>query len=489
MRATETIVRSKIEEIRTQFNLQDEDLFQRFEEVLDGLGSWDLFRINPLRFAASHELDPARVINLFIYGTKVGLFELDWNLICPLCGCVEHTYNSLNQIAMGDTFRCTLCDEDVETELDNYVEVSFNLHPNVQDLQIDPFADRESYMRYFFSQNFIRPQQLLDYIEGVSLKSFTVIPPLRNASTHLIGAPGEMYRIISLDKHSMIYIQFIDAQCEHPQTIEVEVTAEGLQPLRFELAAGPVEIVLHNRAVVQTACILMYTDWSEMEAQHSCPTTGEHVQLATHPFLSGKMLLNNQKFRETFLVENLPDGMNLKLSNLTVLFTDLKGSTALYEKTGDVEAYRLVQDHFRLLTEVVSQHAGATVKTMGDAIMASFSTPADGLTAALTMVREMRRLNDSLDLLSTLEVKIGLHTGPALAVKANETIDFFGQTVNLAARVQSQAHAGEVWISDAVCQDPTVREVLLANGYAPEQHTITLKGVNSPSTVYRCVKS
>ncbi|WP_170119368.1 adenylate/guanylate cyclase domain-containing protein [Tumebacillus permanentifrigoris] len=484
MKATMTILWSKIEEIRTQFELQDEELLYRFGEILEGLDSWDLFRINPLRFAATHELDPARVLNLFIYGTKVGLFELDWNLICPMCSCVEHTYNSLNQIAMGDTFRCTLCDVDVETELDNYVEVSFNLHPAVQDLQIDPFADHNSYLRYFFSQNFIRPQYMMDYIQGKAFKSFTVVPPHRTAATHLNGAPGELYRIASLDKHSMCHIQFTDEQQERPQTIEVELTANGLLPELIELAAGPVEILLHNRDSNQIACTLMYTNHLEMD----CHASDEKEQMTALPFLSGKMLLNNQKFRETFLVENLPNGMNLKLSNLTVLFTDLKGSTALYEKTGDVEAYRLVQDHFRLLTDVVSQHSGATVKTMGDAIMASFSTPADGLTAALEMVREMKNLNDSLDLDATLEVKIGLHTGPALAVKANETIDFFGQTVNLAARVQGQARAGEVWISDAICQDAAARDVMFANGYTPEQHTITLKGVNSPSTVYRCVK-
>lgn len=488
MNATTTMLWSKLDEIRTQFAPQEGALLQRFGEILEGSNDWDLFRINPLRFAEKNALDAAQVVNLFIYGTKVGLFELDWNLICPMCGCVEHTYNSLNQIAMGDSFRCTLCDEDVETELDNFVEVSFHLHPSVRELKIDPFADRESHLRYFFSQNFIRPQAMIDYIEGSAMRGFLIVPPHSSAVTHMVGAPGELYRIASLDKHSMSYIRFTEQRQEHPQTLELESTANGLQPEILEAAAGPVEIVLHNRDAVPTAGSVLYTDWEEMSAHH-CSVGAEQQRLQVLPFLSGKMLLNNQKFRESFLVENLPNGMNLKISNLTVLFTDLKGSTALYEKTGDVEAFRLVQDHFRILTDVVAQHAGATVKTMGDAIMASFSTPADGLTAALQMVQEMKRLNDSLDQEATLELKIGLHTGPALAVKANETIDFFGQTVNLAARVQGQAQAGEVWISDAVCQEPAVQDVMLANGYEAERHTITLKGVNSPSTVYRCVKA
>ena len=192
------------------------------------------------------------------------------------------------------------------------------------------------------------------------------------------------------------------------------------------------------------------------------------------------MLLNNQKFRAAFLVENVPNDLNLRLSDLTVLFTDLKGSTELYERTGDIESYRLVQHHFRILTEVVAKHNGATVKTMGDALMASFSTPRDGVSAALEMIASMRSLNADIGL------KIGVHSGPALAVKANETVDFFGQTVNTAAHVQSNATAGQIWLTDRVREADGVGDVLCEVSYTEEQHTVLLKGALKESVVYCC---
>lgn len=487
MTITTTALWSKLEEMGKQFGHLDGALLQRLGSILEAQENWKLFRINPLHFAQEHQFDPNLLIQLFIFGTKVGLFELDWNLICPMCGCVEHTYNSLDQIAMGDTFFCTLCEEEIETELDNYVEVSFDLHPSIRELGIDPYASRESYMRYFFSSNFIRPQAMIDYIERDSIRDFIVIPPLETGVAQWVAQPGEEYRLLSLDRHSVTTLRFTEAAEPAMPTQRIEITSslKGFAPTVLELPAGSVEIAVTNVEPTRTAFALMQTDWEHLYALHmtevGCP------YLTVRPFLSGKMLLNNQKFRESFLVENLPNGMNLKISNLTVLFTDLKGSTSLYEKTGDVTAYRLVQDHFRLLTDVVSRHAGATVKTMGDAIMASFSTPADGLGAALTMVEEMKRYNDGIqNQEAVLELKIGLHTGPALAVKANETIDFFGQTVNLAARVQGQAQAGEVWISDAIRQDPSASAVLEEYGYQVEPHSVLLKGVNAPSLVYRC---
>ncbi|MBL0386198.1 hypothetical protein JJB07_05975 [Tumebacillus sp. ITR2] len=488
MNATTTTLWSKIEEISKQFAVEDTNVLKRFGEILEAQGDWESFRINPLKFANQHGMDSTHVVNLFIYGTKVGLFELDWNLICPMCGCVEHTYDSLNQIAMGDSFYCTLCDDTIETQLDNYVEVSFNLHPNVRELNIEPFADIESYFCYFFSDNFVHPKEFVEYLTKESMKSFLVVPPHSSGVTQIQGAPDEVYRFVSLDKHAVVNVQFTDEISTTTQKLVIDVGSEPMHTAWYELAAGPLEVTLNNNGTKTTGLTAMFTDWDRMSSLLHCEEGGNLLEAL--PFLSGKMLLNNQKFRESFLVENLPNGMNLKISNLTILFTDLKGSTALYEKTGDVEAYRLVQDHFRLLTDVVSQHAGATVKTMGDAIMASFSTPSDALTAALAMVQVMKRLNDSIaDLDTTLELKIGLHTGPALAVKANETIDFFGQTVNLAARVQGQAQAGEVWISEAICEDVVAREVLQANGYKPEKHTVTLKGVNSPSTIFRCIRA
>ena len=137
------------------------------------------------------------------------------------------------------------------------------------------------------------------------------------------------------------------------------------------------------------------------------------------------------------------------------MFTDLKGSTALYDRVGDLAAYDLVREHFRVLSEIVASEAGAVVKTIGDAVMATFPTPDRALAAALPHARLDQGLRDG-DLL----IKIGIHEGPCLAVTLNDRLDYFGQTVNIAARVQSLADARSIFATRSVVENPQVAKML-----------------------------
>ena len=118
-----------------------------------------------------------------------------------------------------------------------------------------------------------------------------------------------------------------------------------------------------------------------------------HLFESKQPFLTAKRLFTSQTFRELFRTDTLGVDQRLKLTSLTVLFTDLKGSTALYERVGDLVAYEIVQAHFHVLGDVVRVNSGAIVKTIGDAVMATFPTPDHGLRAALEMRDAMDRLN------------------------------------------------------------------------------------------------
>src|SRR5581483_303141 len=95
------------------------------------------------------------------------------------------------------------------------------------------------------------------------------------------------------------------------------------------------------------------------------------------PFLTAKRMLSNQTFRDVFKADNLHADQRLKITSLTFLFTDLKGSTALYERVGDLAAFDLVRAHFSALLEIIAAEKGAVVKTIGDAVMATFIRPED----------------------------------------------------------------------------------------------------------------
>jgi class 3 adenylate cyclase len=195
----------------------------------------------------------------------------------------------------------------------------------------------------------------------------------------------------------------------------------------LELRAGPVRILVENHTEVRTLPSVCVAN----DALHG---------LLGHrrPFLTAKRLLSNQTFRDIYRTDTIEVDQRLKITSLTFLFTDLRGSTELYERVGDLAAFDLVKTHFSILNEIVSAEAGAVVKTIGDAVMATFPTPDRAVAAAMRMRDAMRKFNEdrsSEDLL----LKIGIHEGPCIAVSLNERQDYFGQTVNIASRVQHLA--------------------------------------------------
>jgi class 3 adenylate cyclase len=208
----------------------------------------------------------------------------------------------------------------------------------------------------------------------------------------------------------------------------------------------------------------------------------EKPTLEFDPYVSGGMLLTRQTFRKLFRSERVDEEEGLGVRQVTLLFTDLKGSTALYEHLGDLNAYALVREHFALLGTVAQRHAGAIVKTIGDAVMAAFSKPADAVAAALHMLQGIGQFNSGHGQPAII-LKMGAHCGPSIAVTLNENLDYFGQTVNIAARVQSFAGAGEICLTEALYTAPGVQQLL--TGHDVEEFDAPLRGVEGNARVYR----
>ncbi len=188
-----------------------------------------------------------------------------------------------------------------------------------------------------------------------------------------------------------------------------------------------------------------------------------------------------QTFRDFFRSEVIRGTEGLAVRDITVLFTDLKGSTALYDRIGDLNAYVQVQRHFEQLVDVTVRHQGAVTKTIGDAVMAAFLTPADAMRAALEMrqsVEQMNRDRPQRDFI----LKIGIHRGASIAVTLNDRLDYFGQTVNIASRVQHLADGDEIVITESVRRSEGIGEIVAP--YRVEQSTAELKGISEPVPVY-----
>ena len=111
---------------------------------------------------------------------------------------------------------------------------------------------------------------------------------------------------------------------------------------------------------------------------------------------------------------------------MTILFTDIEGSTHITESLGDLEWMNLLHDHNAIVRDQVARHSGFEVKSQGDGFMLAFPSAREALKCAIDIQRALGR-RDSDD----LRVRIGLHTGEPV----RDADDFYGKAVNLAARI------------------------------------------------------
>ena len=260
-----------------------------------------------------------------------------------------------------------------------------------------------------------------------------------------------------------------------PQTVRIRYMGNRCEPAEGVVAPGRIAFEIENETGRQG-----FLGISAVPAD-ALPIL-EIPRLDFVSYLSGSRLLTTQTFRDLFRSEAIRAVEGISVRDITLLFTDLKGSTDLYDRIGDLNALSLVQQHFERLRDVTVQHGGAIIKTIGDAVMAAFVEPADAVRAALAMLQDMETFNRRLPSREVI-LKIGIHRGPAIAVTLNERLDYFGQTVNIAARVQSLSDAKDICLTSEVLAAPGVEDILAP--FAMKRKLTQLKGVHQRVPVFR----
>lgn len=134
---------------------------------------------------------------------------------------------------------------------------------------------------------------------------------------------------------------------------------------------------------------------------------------------------------------------------LTVLFTDVVGSTSFFERNGDTAGLVMIHRHDQLAAQAIQQYAGKVVKTIGDSAMAEFPSPAAAVRAAVEIERQFLKLNLTLPEDQRVEVRIGVHTG--LGFRKGH--DLFGDVVNVAARIVKRTAPAQILISRAMHEE------------------------------------
>ena len=434
----------------------------------------DLCRINVFDFAARYSLREDKAIAAFLHASRLGLFDLSWNLLCPGCGGVLDANATLRTAVRQNEYNCALCAAGYEPTLDEMVEVSFTVNPRVRriaghDPHSLPLVDY--YLQMYWSSGIDLPREGYEtYLREMWLDAVE-IPPGEKVILSL-QLPREFVIVFEPVTHGAHFMDVQGEPTRERQEVSVVFNKVRAPTGKTVLRPGPLRLTLDNRTdqrVLPTVCV-----------------AGEHLHgmlSKRKRFLTAKQLLTNQTFRDIYRTDTLDVDQRLKITSLTFLFTDLKGSTEMYERVGDLAAYDLVKAHFQVLHDVVGAESGAVVKTIGDAVMATFPTPDRGLAAALRMRDAMQRLNEVRQH-DDLTLKIGIHEGPCLAVTLNERLDYFGQTVNIAARVQSLAETRSIFATEPVVGNPAASRLLSESGLKPMVQHCSLKGISESYSVY-----
>lgn len=426
---------------------------QKFRDWLVSSNDIERLRINPYEVAAASGAPVADIVVLALRGVAAGLFDLHWLVHCPHCNMI--TQECLNFFELTHSSDCKMCDVDFSVDALTRVEVTFSLNRSIEDVDAAAFCLPPPVLR--------------------SKVNIAVPPGETDSGSDIIEDPG-VYRFFCPITLAKGILTVSGERTDEVQDFCVrQLPSFSFAETSFVAHPGPVRFKLVNDCD-KVSGIFIILD-----------ALPDELPLETLPLrLTGLETIHFAEYRKLFGDQALAESEHLQISSVTLLFTDIAGSTAMYEKMGNAAAYTAVRDHFEILFRSIESCDGFVIKTIGDSVMASFRANGDALACALNAKREFDVLGEGRDDASRISVKFGIHRGPAILVNLNGRIDYFGSTVNRAARIQDAAAPNEVVFSTEARADNEVADRLMRNG-SPDvrQEHITLRGTESSQAIFR----
>lgn len=430
-------------------------------EIITTCDDDEVMSIRPYEWAHYLQVDRHEVLRLCLYATKAGILNLSWNMMCPNCRVSK--FQTMALMEVGSSFHCDFCGIQYEANFDSYVELRFSVHPNIRVASESIFC-----------------------IGGPAITPHVLVQRCIEASgstTIRFPDTSENLRIRSLQTNHIVRIGDMPSIHHHSASHSLEESA-----CSESLVSSDISVVC-----------LRYTDGGWNTAQIPTPTADtditiyndsteavvidlERVKWSDHAVTAAEVTAM-QEFRDLFSSEVLAPGQQVGIQNVTIFFSDLRGSTAMYEHIGDAPAYGHVRRHFDFLNHWISKNSGGLVKTIGDAVMAVFHRPQQAIQAALDIQQHVRQFTE--DVGESIDIKIGIHTGPAIAVNSNDRLDYFGRTVNIAARVQGCSLGGDIVLAEETCYLVEVQEILDKYSVGMIRFRAQLKGIDEDFDLVR----
>ncbi len=398
----------------------------------------DLERIRVRERARVWSLDEDELLRVFLHATRTGLLDLSWDVVCPHCRGVRDATGQLDTLPTSG--QCDACGIAFGTDSPEAIEITFHAHSSIRPVERGVYCSAEP-----VHKPHIHVQQ-------------HVLPGERAQVSIPVG-PGK-YRMRMRGEMQGGWLEVADGA---PATL---TWSSATPPEHATLAPGG---TLELANVGDTPCTFVVE-------------TAVWLELALRP---GR-LLSFQEFRDLFSDQYLGTNVQLAVGEQTILFTDLVGSTAMYAERGDPAAFVEVKRHFEDVFAIIGKHRGAVVKTIGDAVMGAFNEPLDAIKAA----RAIHEAFPPSTVPTALQLRVSLNSGTCIAVRLNAAIDYFGHSVNLAAKLQALAESWQIAMSETTANAHGVAEWLASQGAVLEEQSIQLKGIDEPVrarrwTVYR----
>jgi class 3 adenylate cyclase len=388
-----------------------------------------LRNIRPLTLARLWRAAPTDTVELFLAAQHRGILAMGWDLLCPRCRGAKSRVDRLHELPQGA--HCSSCNIDYRRDFTRNVELTFRPEPWFR-----PLPEGELCM---LGQGSTPHVKLQAEVAARTDKSFALTLPPGAYRFRTVDAGGEADADIGADG------------------IIPQVTASGAD-ISLEPNGHADELIVRNDTDRPQYFVVENRNW-------------------TQDALTGERVIAMPAFRRLCPEQLLRPGDDVEIGRVAIMFTDLQGSTKIYDDLGDATAYRLVRDHFAFLSERVQRHNGFVVKTVGDAVMAAFGDPADAVRAVLSIQDEVENFNRGRSD-AGIVLKLGLHQGACIAVTVGGVLDYFGSAVNTAARLEHQCRGGEVIVSQAVLADAEAREVLA--GRSVTEDSANLRGLSEP---------
>ena len=405
----------------------DDALIDALFDVMARGDDVSVARIRPYVLADAWHMPRRRVVDICLHATRAGLLDLQWDVLCPMCRGAKQSNDSLAGISQP--VHCDGCNIDFYANFEQAVELTFRPNHAIRVVEVFPFC-----------------------VGGPQLTPHIVVQQNLRAGEARAVAPALQTGRYRVRAGALPGAQLMRIEARGAPRAELIVTNDAWSNVELNVAPAA-ELLLRNDTATDQLMMLERVAWSDQAL-----TAAEVIVL--------------QEFRDLFSSEALRPGEAISVGSLAILFTDLRDSTRMYRQIGDAPAFGRVMNHFDVLRQAMEEEEGALVKTIGDAVMAVFKRPAG---AIRTVLRAQQMLAVMPDGVQPPHLKAGVHFGPCIAVTLNERLDYFGSTVNIAARVGSLSAGGEVVVTDVVANDPEV-QALLQQALRVEPFVAKVKG-------------